>query len=48
MDWTYHAFRESPVWDVEKVGPRIPEMVPAAEDTPRKKALLDGLNGRIR
>ncbi|MBR1837356.1 MAG: cellulase family glycosylhydrolase [Kiritimatiellae bacterium] len=41
-DWSYHAFRESPVWDVEKVGPSIPEMVPAAEDTPRKKALLEG------
>ena len=41
-DWTYHAFRESPVWDVEKVGSRIPDMVPAAEDTPRKKALLEG------
>ena len=46
-DWTYHAFRESPVWDVEKVGPRIPEMVPAESDTPRKRALLDGFAGRI-
>ena len=42
-DWTYHAFRESPVWDVEKVGGSIPEMVPAESDTPRKRALLEGL-----
>ena len=41
-DWTYHAFRESPVWDVEKIGPSIPAMEPAPEDTPRKRALLDG------
>ena len=41
-DWTYHAFRESPVWDVEKVGSSIPDMEPAPEDTPRKRALLDG------
>ncbi len=41
-DWTYHAFRESPVWDVEKIGSSIPAMEPAPEDTPRKRALLDG------
>ena len=40
-DWTYHAFRESPVWDVEKAGPRFPEMAPDP-GTPRKRALLDG------
>ncbi|MBP5543973.1 MAG: cellulase family glycosylhydrolase [Kiritimatiellae bacterium] len=40
-DWTYHAFRESPCWDVEKAGPSIPKMVPVP-DTPRKRALLDG------
>ena len=40
-DWTYHAFRESPCWDVEKEGPSIPKMVPVP-DTPRKRALLDG------
>ena len=44
-DWTYHAFRESPCWDVEKEGPSIPNMVPAA-DTPRKRALLEGLRSR--
>ena len=42
-DWTYHAFRESPCWDVEKEGPDINHMVPCA-DTPRKQALLEGLN----
>ena len=41
-DWTYHAFREAPVWDVDKEGPDGGHMVPAKEDTPRKKALLDG------
>ena len=40
-DWTYHAFRESPCWDVEKEGPSIPRMVPVP-DTPRKRALLEG------
>ena len=40
-DWTYHAFRESPCWDVEKEGPSIPRMVPVS-DTPRKRALLEG------
>jgi hypothetical protein len=43
-DWTYHAFRESPCWDVEKEGPSIPRMVPVS-DTPRKRALLEGLRG---
>lgn len=42
-DWTYHAFRESPCWDAEKEGPDIKHMVPSA-DTPRKQALLEGLN----
>jgi len=41
-DWTYHAFRESPIWDVEKVYDSQGNFVPAAEDTPRKRALLDG------
>ena len=40
-DWTYHAFRESPCWDVEKEGSSIPKMVPVA-DTPRKRVLLSG------
>ena len=46
-DWTYHAFRESPVWDVEKSGRRFAEMVPDA-DSPRKRALLDGFRGAPR
>ena len=41
-DWTYHAFRESRVWDVEMEGPHWHGMVPA-DDSPRKRALLDGL-----
>ena len=41
-DWTYHAFREAPCWDVEQEGETNPEIRPAAEDTPRKKALLEG------
>ena len=45
-DWTYHAFRESPVWDVEMEGADYPSMRPAS-DTPRKSALLNGFAGRI-
>ena len=51
-DWTYHAFREAPVWDVEKelrgdpagmsVAERSRAMVPAAAETPRRRALLEG------
>ena len=52
-DWTYHAFRESPIWDVDMVPsagvakPSSKDMVPATGDTSRKKALLDGFAGRI-
>ena len=52
-DWTYHAFRESPIWDVEKVAPpgvarpSSKDMIDATEDTPRKRALLDGFAGKI-
>ena len=42
-DWTYHAFRESGVWNVEWEGPDRDSLGPAKGDTPRKKALLDGL-----
>ena len=42
-DWTYHAFRESPIWDVEMVGSKHPGMAPVTYDTPRKQALIDGL-----
>ena len=41
-DWTYHAFREAPVWNVEMEGESTPEMKPAA-DTPRKRALIEAL-----
>ena len=52
-DWTYHAFCESPIWDVEKVAPpgvarpSSKDMIDATEDTPRKRALLDGFAGKI-
>ena len=42
-DWTYHAFRESGVWNVEWEGPGRDSLGPAAADTPRKRALLEGL-----
>ena len=42
-DWTYHAFRESPVWDVEKEFDASGKYVPSP-DTPRKRALLDGFS----
>ena len=41
-DWTYHAFRESIVWDVEKAGNDWKGILPS-EDNPRKRALLEGL-----
>ena len=49
-DWTYHAFREAPCWDVEKILPEglapnssnNKQMIAAPADTPRKQALLDG------
>ena len=40
-DWTYHAFREADVWNVEKERNDAGKYVPAA-DTPRKRALLEG------
>ncbi len=41
-DWTYHAFRESGVWNVEWEGPGRESLGPATTDTPRKQALLEG------
>ena len=42
-DWSYHAFREWEGWCVEHEGPDAQHLVPAAADTPRKRALLEGL-----
>ena len=41
-DWTYHAFDESKAWNVEMEADRPFDFRPA-EDTPRKRALLQGL-----
>ena len=41
-DWTYHAFRQWPGWSVEHGGPDARHLVPC-DDTPRKRALLEGL-----
>ena len=47
-DWTYHAFRESPIWDVDKeapegvASPKSKDMVPAKKETARKRVLLEG------
>ncbi|MBR0458101.1 MAG: cellulase family glycosylhydrolase [Victivallales bacterium] len=38
-DWTYHAFREAPLWNVEFAGPPF-HPKPAPEGTPRKDVLL--------
>ena len=46
-DWTYHAFREADVWNVEKVRNADGKYVPSA-DNPRKRALLDGFAGCIK
>ncbi len=43
-DWTYHAFREWDWWSVEHEGPDPKHMAPATDDTPRKRALLEGLS----
>ena len=44
-DWTYHAFREWEGWSVEYEGPNGRGLLPAA-DTPRKRALIEGLQRR--
>lgn len=41
-DWTYHAFRESGCWSVEKEGPNSAHLKDSA-DNDRKRALLKGL-----
>ncbi len=41
-DWTYHAFDEAKAWNVELEADKPFEFRPA-EDTPRKRALLQGL-----
>ena len=43
-DWTYHAFREAPVWDVEKTALPDGTSAPAETDTARKRVLLEGLS----
>ena len=40
-DWSYHAFREWPGWNVECEGPDRDHLVPSV-DNPRKRALLNG------
>ena len=42
-DWTYHAFREAPVWDVEKTALPDGTSAPAETETARKRVLLEGL-----
>ena len=42
-DWTYHAFRQWPGWSVEHEGPDARHLVPS-DDTPRKRALLEGFS----
>ena len=47
-DWTYHAFREHPCWDVEKEAPTKfspwSDFTPSS-DNPRKRALIEGILG---
>ena len=45
-DWTYHAFREADVWNVEKERNADGKYV-SSSDNPRKQALLDGFADRI-
>ncbi len=49
-DWTYHAFREWEGWSVEHEPVAFgtaPDCFAPSSDNPRKRALLDGLSGRI-
>lgn len=46
-DWSYHAFREASVWDVEKAGPDRRNIRPAP-DTDRKQVLLEGFRKNSR
>ena len=45
-DWTYHAFREADVWNVEKERNASGKYVPSANN-PRKRVLLDGFRGIV-
>lgn len=48
-DWTYHAFREAKVWDVEyRCLDKVKNLFEPSLDNPRRKALLDGLKAGIR
>jgi len=42
VDWTYHAFRESPCWDVEKEGTDLRHMT-SVTNSPRERAVRAGL-----
>ena len=44
-DWCYHAFHEWRGWDVEYAGDSLATLKRVG-DTPRKRVLLDGLQGR--
>ena len=49
-DWTYHAFREWEGWSVEHEPVSFgttPDCFRPSADNPRRRALLDGLSGRI-
>ncbi len=48
-DWSYHAFREAPMWNVEYEAHGIgnAKMKPAKTETARKKALLKGLRNNL-
>jgi len=49
-DWTYHAFREWEGWSVEHEPVAFgtaPDCFAPSSDNPRRRALLDGLSGRI-
>ena len=43
-DWTYHAFDEAKAWNVEMEADKPFDFRPA-QDTPRKRALLEGSRG---
>ena len=46
-DWTYHAFRESPIWDLEKAGTSRADIRPVP-DNDRKQTVLEGLKNNLK
>ena len=42
-DWTYHAYRENPLWRVQHAYDEASGKIVPSEDNPRRHVLLDAL-----